>query len=196
MKKIAVILALSMMATVASAEVIVSVADVNGLAAIQYQCTAGETVRGFGLNVTVSTGTITGISGFHIGESTAESKGYGIFLGAFARAITVDPNTGVVDEWDIEDYTPIANVDDYEDDTLAGLDTDGVTLELGGLWDVDDETAIPDSSGILCYLSLSNEATVSIAANVVRAGTTGIVLVDPTETASVSFVEDTVTPLD
>ena len=194
MKKIALMLSFLLLASVASAAVTVRVVDVNGLAAITYECTDGDVVRAFGLDVTVNTGTITGINGFHRGESTADSPGYGIFPGAFASSITVDPNTGEVSDWNVADYTPVANPLIYPEDTLGGLGTPGVTLELGGLWAISDPAAQPPSTGTLCTLSLSNTATVTIKANRTRAGETGIVLVDPGEAPTVVFAGATVTP--
>ncbi len=199
MKKIALILALLVLASTASAAVRVYVEDVNGLAAIKYECTDGETVRAFGLNVTVDEGTITAVSDYHVGMSEVGNLGYGIFPGSFSRTITVDANDGEVkdENWLDEDYSPVAYLEDYPDDTLGGLGTDGVTLEFAGLWEVGNDNAKPASSGTLCMLTLSDTAVVSIAANVVRAGTTGVVLVDPTEVATMIPYEEgaaTVTP--
>ena len=158
------------------ADINLTVQDVNGLAAIYYECTDNEIVRAFALDITVDTGSIIGISGFHIGESTAQKQGYGFFPASFRNYLEVDPNTGDVNDWNVENYTPLADVNDAPENTLAGLETDGVTLELGGFWIPDDELAIPGPVGLLCLLELSEKATVSIAPNKIRGG---IVLTSP-----------------
>lgn len=165
-----IFLSLSVLASSTSAAVHVYVEDVNGLAAIKYTCTAGETVRAFALDVSVDAGAIVGISGFHIGESTALARGYGIFPAAFSRSIEIDPETGEPSSWDVNDYTPLADPQDCPKGTLAGLGTNGVTVELGGLWELDNPDAIPGSTGTLCLLQLSDAANVSVAPNVCRGG--------------------------
>ncbi len=64
----------------------------------------------------------------------------------------------------------LANPADNPANTLPGLDTSGVTLELGGIWDPTVLAAIPGPTGILCGLELSQPANVSVTANVVRGG--------------------------
>ena len=163
---------LSFFAVTASAlaGVQVYVEEVNGLAAVKFTCTEGETVRAFALDVTVDAGTIVGISGFHRGESTALAPGYGIFPAAFSQTIAVDPDTGEVASWDADGYTPLADPLQCPEDTLSGLGTPGVTLELGGLWAMDEPLAVPGSTGILCLLQLSEAANVTVAPNVCRGG--------------------------
>ena len=195
MKKIALILILMVLTSIASATTVrVYVEDVNGLAAIKYECVDSDktTVRAFGLDVFVSSGTITGISGYHQGESTEAAQGYGIFPSSFSQYITVDPNNGLVDSWTVADYTPLANPE--HPGTQPGLGTNAVTLEFGGLWDVTKYDAIPSASGTLCMLKLSEEATVTIEANTVRAGETGVVLINYTETPTVLYESADVSP--
>lgn len=175
MRATTICLSFLVLAASASAAVQVYVEDVNGLAAIKYTCTEGETVRAFALDVTVDTGNIVGISGFHRGESTAIAQGYGIFPSAFNHSVQVDSETGEVSSWDAQDYTPLANPDDCPEGTLGGLDTPGVTLELGGLWALDTPLAIPGTAGTLCLLELTDAAQVSIAPNLCRGG---VVLTD------------------
>ena len=175
MRRIAILLTLLIFTASANAAVKITVEDVNGLAAIQYECTEGEVVRAFALDVKVDTGTIDGISDYFAGECTLEKQGYGIFPASFRDNIEID-DAGEVVSWDVEGYNPLAKVDDCPEGTLAGLGTDGVTLELGGLWAVDDPALVPASKGTLCLLQISEAANVTVAPNVCRRG---IVLAQP-----------------
>jgi hypothetical protein len=175
MRRITILLTLLIFTASANAAIKITVEDVNGLAAIQYECTEGEVVRAFALDVKVDTGTIDGISGFFVGECTLEKQGYGIFPASFRDNIEID-DTGEVVSWDVEGYNPLAKVDDCPEGTLAGLGTDGVTLELGGLWAVDDPALVPASKGTLCLLQISEAANVTVTPNVCRRG---IVLAQP-----------------
>ena len=150
------------------ATVRVYVEDVNGLAWIKYECTGGETVRAFALDVTVDEGRIVDISDFFLGQSTAAAQGYGIFPAAFRDHITIGPGTNV--DWNAKGYTPLAVVADNPSDTLPGLGSGGVTLEFGALWDPADPAAIPGPAGSLCALHISDGATVSVKANLSRGG--------------------------
>jgi len=162
-----VILSVCLLVAPAWAEVRVSVQDTNGVAWITYQCTAGEVVRAFALNVTVDRGQIVGVSDFFRGESRADAQGYGIFPAAFRDHITISSGTNA--NWDATDYTPLAVVTDSPD-TLPGLNSSGITLEFGGVWDPAVPAAIPAPTGTLCAVQLSEPATVSVAANVARGG--------------------------
>jgi hypothetical protein len=175
MKRITVLLTLLMITASANAVVIITVEDVNGLAAIQYECTEGEVVRAFALDVMVDAGTIDGISGFYAGECTLEEQGYGIFPASFRDNIKLD-ETGEVVSWDVEGYNPLADVEGCPDGTLAGMGSDGVTLELGGLWAAGDPALVPASSGTLCLLQISDAANVTVTPNLCRRG---IVLAQP-----------------
>ena len=187
MKKMALVLSVCLFAGMASATVEISVQNVDGMAEIHYTATEGESISAFALDVTVDTGTITGISGFIRGESTAQNPGYGIFPASFAAAITVDPDSGEVNDWNIAGYTPLANPDDPG--ALGGLNTPGVTLEMGALYA--DSADAPGPEGLLCKLSISEAATVSVALNEVRGG---IVLTDATRAADPVLGSAMVTP--
>ena len=150
------------------AEVRVFVEDINGLAGIQYQCTAGEIVRAFALNVSVDQGQIIGVTNFFRGQSTAAARGYGIFPAAFRDYITVTSGTNV--NFNVPGYTPLADVSDRPGDTLPGINSSGVTLEFGALWDPALPAAAPDAAGTLCALQLSQAAQVSITTNSARGG--------------------------
>jgi hypothetical protein len=150
------------------AEVRVFVQDTNGVAWINYQCTAGELVRAFALDVTVDQGQITGIFGFFRGESQAGATGYGIFPASLRDHIAVGGGTNI--DWSGSDYTPLAVYSDSPENTQPGLNSAGVTLEFAGLWDPGIPTAIPGPTGTLCALQLSQAANVSVAPNIFRGG--------------------------
>ena len=152
----------------AQGEVVVSVQDSNGVAWIHYECTAGEVVQAFALDVSVDRGRITGISGFFRGPGTATATGYGVFPASFRDHVVVGSGTNI--DWGSSDYTPLANPADDPAGTLPGLNSGGVTLELGAFWDPTVFAAIPGPTGTLCALSLSQAATVSVAPNTSRGG--------------------------
>ena len=151
----------------AKAEVRVFVQDTNGIALIKYECTAGELVRAFALDVSVERGTITKISGFFRGVGNVRATGYGIFPASLRDHLQMN-STNI--DWRAADYTPLANPSDCPKDTLPGLGSNGVTLEFGGLWDPTMFSAIPKGAGTLCSLRLSQPANVSVKANKRRGG--------------------------
>ncbi len=153
------------------ATVRVYVQDINGLAWIKYECTGGEIVRSFALDVTVDQGVILEVSNFLRGPSTAAAPGYGIFPAAFRDHVTVLSGTNA--DWSSPDYNPVANAADRPTDTLPGLNSNGVTLEMGALWDPSSTAAIPPLSGTLCALRISQIAKVGIIANASRGGVVG-----------------------
>ena len=152
----------------ASAEVRVFVQSSNAVAWVKYECNEGELVQAFALDVSVDRGRIIGISEFFRGLSTAANQGYGIFPAAFRDHITIGSGTNI--NWDVSGYTPLAVMSDNPGDTLAGLDSSGVTLEFGGLWDPNISAAVPRPTGALCSLHVSAGATVTVKANVSRGG--------------------------
>jgi hypothetical protein len=159
MRKLMLIVAALIIAAPALATVEIGVSDIGGgQAAITYNCTAGEAVRAFALDVTVDAGTIDAVSGFHTGESLAPGEGYGIFPGNFRDYI--DP---AAPDWGDANYTPVAPSGDP--DALGGLGTAGVTLELGSLY-VDANA--PGGSGTLCVLTVSASCNMCVDLNASR----------------------------
>lgn len=152
----------------ARASVRVFVQGTNGLANINYECTAGEVVQSFALDVSLDKGRVLGITNFFRGESKVGAKGYGIFPAAFRDYITVSSGTNA--NWNTNGYTPLAVVADSPTNTLPGLNSAGVTLELGGLWDAAAPAAFPSAAGTLCRLQISEAAQVTVAANANRGG--------------------------
>jgi hypothetical protein len=174
MRKCVLFLVVLMLAGTASATVEIVVKNVNGMAEIHYKTTAEEPISAFALDVTVDAGDITAISGFVRGESTAQAPGYGIFPASFAAAITVDAETGEVSDWNLADYNPLANP--QHPGALGGLGTPGVTLEMGALY-ANQEDA-PALEGLLCKLTLSEAANMTVGLNEIRGG---IVMKDATK---------------
>jgi len=122
----------------------------------------GKLPRGFGLDITVDNGqTIDAISNFFVGECTSDSNGFGIFPANFARYINPDdPN------WEDVNYTPVADPCDLPGDTLGGLGTSGITIEMGSLYA--EPNGPPPASGTLCTITVSGDCNVALAANVGR----------------------------
>jgi hypothetical protein len=168
MRKLLLLLNLFLLVPSAPAIVRVFVQPTNGLAYINYECTAGEVVRAFALDVTVDRGQILGITNYFRGPSTASAQGYGIFPASFRDHITVSSGSNA--NWSVSGYSPLAVAADAPGGTMPGLNSSGVTLELGALWDPAVPAAIPPSSGTLCALQISQTATVTVAANLSRSG--------------------------
>lgn len=192
MRKIAVTLAVLLLATPALAEVRIIIEDEgNWTAAIKYE-TDGEVVRAFALDIQVVGATIDACSDYVKGESAPGNVGYGIFPANFSRHITVDAATGEVTTWDVNEYTPVADAADPG--ALGGLGTDGVTIEMGGLWyppEADSPNA-PGNSGLLCKLTVSDDCTMSAEENPTRGG---VVLTDPSVTPTVNRTAATDVPI-
>ena len=163
--------------------------DIQGVASIKYECTAGELVRAFALDVSVDQGQIIGITNFFRGESKPGATGYGIFPASFRDHITVGAGTNI--DWQASGYSPLAVPNDDPNGTLAGLNSSGVTLEFGALWDPQASQAMPGAAGTLCDLQLSQPAHVSIAPNVSRGG---IVSAIPGSVITTVFAGATVGP--
>jgi hypothetical protein len=168
MKNTLVLLALLLLVHTTRGAVRVFVQNTNGLASICYQCTAGETVRAFALDVRVDRGQILGVTNYFRGPSTATAQGYGIFPASFRDHITVSSGSNA--NWTVSGYDPLAVTADNPAGTLPGLNSSGVTLEFGAVWDPTVPAAIPPASGTLCALQLSQTANVTVTTNGVRGG--------------------------
>jgi hypothetical protein len=180
-----VLLALCLLASPALAAVRIVVEVEGDQAAIKYE-TDGEKVRAFALDIIADTGAIIDITDFIRGESTAEAPGYGIFPANFGRYINVDPDTGEVEAWNVDDYTPVA--DPCDPGALGGLGTEGITIEMGALYYPTDDNSpnAPPNSGTLCKLVLSEETNLTVALNEARGG---VVLTDPEVPATVDLLQ-------
>lgn len=128
---------------------------------IGYDSDEAELVRAFALDITATDGNIVEVNDYAVGD---DNGGYGIFPGSFAAApIQVDPGTGLVLSWDVAGYSPVAPAGDP--DALPGIGSSGVTVEMGSLYD----TAAPGNSGILCSVTVDENAThLCVAGNAIR----------------------------
>jgi len=165
------ILSFVLLATPAMAAVTITVTDIgNCMAEISYTDTgAPDNVRAFALDVTVdSDANIIDCNGFMVGECNSVVKGYGIFPGRFARYITpTSPN------WGDPNYTPVAVPADLPGDTQGGIETGGVTLEMGSLY---VDANVPDlGPAVLCRLKVDRTCNMTVTVN---AGRGGVVLED------------------
>jgi len=168
MKKTIVALSVVMLTAPAWAGVAITVTDLgDGMAGIDYS--GAELVRAFALDITVDAGTIDAISDFAVGD---DNNGYGIFPASFSRNIVVDPVTGDVSDWAVAGYTPVADAGDPG--ALGGLGTDGITIEMGSLYD----TKAPALSGRLCVITCSEPCKVTVTTNATRGN---VVLEDASE---------------
>ena len=185
MKRLTLLLVVLALATPTMAAVRIIAEPQGDLTAIKYE-TDGEKVRAFALDITVDAGEIMGIFDFMRGESTAENPGYGIFPANFGRYIVVDPNSGDVADWAPDAYTPVA--DPCDPGALGGIDTDGITVEMGALYypTADDSPNAPPNEGTLFTLMLSEDAKLSVALNEVRGG---VVLTDLATEAEVDLTQ-------
>ena len=149
MRKMILALAVVLLAAPAWAGVTITVTKISDTkVAINYDATTelSQLVRAFALDVTATGGTIVGVAGYKVGD---DNNGYGIFPGNFSLYITVNPTTGMVDSWDDPNYTPVAPPD--TPGALGGLGTDGITIEMGSLYD----TGAPSITGVLCTVTVS-----------------------------------------
>jgi len=155
MKKIILVVVILALATPAMAVIDINAVDEgSGVVRIDYDASGhGQLPRAFALNITVDAGTIDDVSSYFIGEGA----GYGIFPGS----IDINETTGVVDD----NGTPVGDPCAFPD-TLPGLDTNGVTIEMGSLY-VGGPNA-PAAGGTLCRVTVSANCTLSVSGNIGR----------------------------
>jgi len=170
MRKMFFALAVAMLATPVWATVTITANDLGeGVVAIDYSSDDAELVRAFALDITVDVGTIEAVGDFNVGDN---NNGYGIFPGNFSRYITVDPVTGEVTDWGVDGYTPVA--DGSDPGALGGLGTNGITIEMGSLYD----TKAPPKQGRLCTVTCSETCLLTVTTNATRGN---VVLEDASE---------------
>ena len=183
MRKFSLILVIFVLTAPAWAVVTISVEpnEFDDSFNIVYDVSEGENVRAFALDIFVDDDiNIVEVNDYHVGESTSDAPGYGIFPSNFASEI--DPEDP---EWDDEEYTPLGNEADYPSDTLGGLDTNGITVELGALY-VGDNNDPCDSGKLLGFDLESGDVNhISLALNQIRGG---VVLEDPNDPVVVELV--------
>jgi len=165
MKKIIIVLAVLALAAPAFADVTIScelkapklgVQDANVV--VSYSHSDPNLARAFALSTSVNNGAvIKAIAGYKKGESTAASKGFGIFPGT----IVVDEGGNVLN-WG----TPVADAGDP--DGPGQLGSGGIVTEQGSLYSGDANK--PASSGKLFSFTVDKNCTVTIASNSLRGG--------------------------
>ena len=186
MRKVIFALTVAILATPAWADVSITATDLGGgVVAIDYSGT--ELARAFALDITVDAGTIVDINDYAVGD---DNGGYGIFPANFNRYIVVDAATGEVADWAVDGYTPVADANDPG--ALGGLGTNGITIEMGSLY----ETQAPALEGRLCTITVGATCTVTVTTNATRGN---VVLEDATEAVvdltGATGVQVTVAPL-
>jgi len=175
MKKLGLVVAVLMIATPALATVAITCtagagADCN-LVSVKYLVTPSQSepnkISGFGLNITVS-GTAK------IKSITYTDPNYYIYPGSIQIA-----------GGEITDYgTPVADKNDPG--ALGGLDTNGITIEMGALYypTGDNSPAAPKLSGTLLKFRVDKDCTVTVKENAIRGG---VVLTNPNLTPTVTL---------
>lgn len=167
MKKMILTTLLFLTANTSWATIYITAVDLgDGVVAINYSGT--ELARAFALDITVDAGSIVDINDFAIGD---ENNGYGIFPANFSRYITVLDN-GQVENWGVNDYTPVADASDPG--ALGGLGTGGITIEMGSLYTIE----APPLAGLLCTVTCSESCLLTVTTNATRGN---VVLEDATE---------------
>jgi len=170
MRKTFFVLVVVMLTTPVWAAVTITATDLGeGVVAIDYSSDGTMLVRAFALDITVDAGTIDAISDFAVGD---DNNGYGIFPGNFSRYITVDPATGEVSDWSVAGYSPVA--DGNDPGALGGPGTNGITIEMGSLYD----TKAPATQGRLCTVTCSETCLLTVTTNATRGN---VVLEDASE---------------
>jgi len=179
MRKVLFPLIVVILVTPAWATINITARDLGeGWVAIDYLFPSkAERARAFALDITVDAGVITEIGNFAVGDNKEGNIkiGYGIFPANFSRYITV-LDTGEVESWDISNYTPVADANDPG--ALGGLGTSGITIEMGSLYDNDEETLAPPLDGTLCHVKCSESCQLTVMTNATRGN---VVLEDATE---------------
>jgi len=171
MKKIVLVLAVLVMAAPASAKVVVWLTADGNEVTVHYDATTEvNLVRGFALDIAADDANIVTISNYHVGDSNSDSNGYGIFPGSFGR---LDQTDGDFPVWTDPCYSPLAWKVDYPSDTLDGLGSNGITIEIGSLYYPATGAASPNcppKAGVLCKFKVDGECTLTVNENAIRGG--------------------------
>ncbi len=103
----------------------------------------------------------------------------------------IHPGTIVIDTaGTVTDYgSPVAPQSDLPSDTLPGIDSNGVTIEMASLYYPvgPGSPNAPDPSGDLVAVTVDKDCTLTITANISRAGSTGVVMESPDEAVTVNL---------
>jgi hypothetical protein len=103
----------------------------------------------------------------------------------------IHPGTIAIDTLgNVTDYgSPVAPQSDLPSDTLAGIGSGGVTIEMGSLYAPvgPGSPNAPDPCGPLVSITVDKDCTITISANVSRAGSSGVVMESPDEAVTVNL---------
>jgi len=102
----------------------------------------------------------------------------------YPGTIQIDAQGNVIDFG-----TALADYSDLPSGTLAGLDSNGITIEMASLYAPvgPGSPNAPAKSGDLISFRVSNDTCLTIGANVARAGATGVVMEDPNHVVTVNY---------
>jgi len=184
MKKILFVLVALMFAAPAWAVVDISMAQVEDGNEVIISITSDEAnlVRAYGLDIklTQNTAVVDSDPDPNILEVTALNPGYWVFPGT----IQIDAGGNITNPG-----SPVAEYGDLPSDTLTGIDSNGVTVELASLYAPVGPSSpnAPVQNGVLLSVKVSDSACITITANVSRAGATGVVMEDPDEVVAVNL---------
>jgi len=103
----------------------------------------------------------------------------------------IHPGTIVIDaQGEVTDYgSPVAAQSDLPGGTLGGIGTSGVTIEMASLYAPVGPASpnAPSPSGQLVAVTVSRNCTLTVTANVSRAGPAGVVMESPDEVVTVNL---------
>jgi hypothetical protein len=182
MKKIILALVVLVFAAPAWADVVITCAQVDDTneVVISFDATTeANLVRAFSLNIQLDD------------DATILS------VGNVNPDYYIHPGTIQIDtsgpEVQIDYGTPVAEYDDLQSDTLLGLDSNGITIEMGSLYYPTGPGSVnaPAKNGVLLSIYLSRptapdlQTCLTISGNVARAGSSGVVMEDPDEVVTV-----------
>jgi len=181
MKKIILVLVVLVFAAPAWADVVITAAQVGDTneVVISFDAeTETNLVRAFSLDIQLD----DDANVLSVGNINPD---YYIFPGTIQIDTSTTPPT-------INYGTPVAEYGDLPSDTLPGLGSNGITLEMGSLYAPTGPGSpnAPDKSGDLLSIYVSKPADfqtcLTITGNVARAGSKGVVMEDPDEDPTVS----------
>lgn len=180
MKKILFVLVALLFAAPAWASVDITIAQVGDTNEVIISITSTETnlIRAYSLDIKLTEN--GGDPDPKVLEVTALNPGYWVFPGT----IQIDASGNVTNLG-----SPVAEYGDLPSDTLAGLDSNGVTVELGSLYAPvgPGSPNAPAQNGALLSVKVSDDACITVTANESRAGASGVVMEDPDESPTVNL---------
>lgn len=172
MRKILLTLVVLLLATPAWADVIISAEADGCVVTVSFDASSeANLVRAFSLDIKLD-------NDANIISAAGVNTDYYVFPGT----IQIDAAGNVTNPG-----TAVAEYGDLPSDTLPGLDSNGITIEMGSLYAPVGPSSpnAPVTSGALLTFEVDGSCTVTITANVARAGATGVVMEDPGEVVTV-----------